>query len=398
MFSGKVCLVFFTLTIPFLFHVQGQTGYSITSSIGGLTEGEKVLMYLIDFNIDGSEKLVRADSVYVINGKFMLTGIVPEGPRFYILTFGDEIRIGVPKIRLFINNGQKIKISIPDITKISRGFIEEAISIEGSPTQDSRRFVVPVFTVYDQSMARVNRLARQLKDSIGFSGEALNGIYAARHELNEAIFYNLYYNVDTFLSDANLTLCREIYDRTKHGSILPAIYQMLDSTTRKSYYGKLLKNFVPLCVGEPIPEFTLPDVSGKSVSLKSVYAKSKLTVLHIWAANSFERSKRQLELTTFYKKYHTKGLNIIGLSSDNDEKVWKTAVKKTNAIPWPNVSDLKGKDGIVNTVYQEYGDQNPFIHNTTNILVDSNGKIVAWDVDGVEFEWLLWKHLEQTNN
>ncbi len=67
---------------------------------------------------------------------------------------------------------------------------------------------------------------------------------------------------------------------------------------------------------------------------------------------------------------------------------WKAGIL-ANDLPWPQVSDLKGGNGVVGKVYHEYGDaRNP---NATNVLIDDRGKIVAWDIYGPELQWYLWK-------
>jgi len=87
---------------------------------------------------------------------------------------------------------------------------------------------------------------------------------------------------------------------------------------------------------------------------------------------------------TLYEKYHKKGLEVIGLSADTDPRKWKIGMLD---IPWLNVSDLKGDKGIVQQVYREF--PNPGQANTANILLDSEGRIIAWDANGLELQWYL---------
>ncbi len=62
-------------------------------------------------------------------------------------------------------------------------------------------------------------------------------------------------------------------------------------------------------------------------------------------------------------------------------------------LPWYQVSDLKGPKGIVNNIYHEYG--NPDYPNTTNVLLDEKGKIVAYDKTGVELQWYIARALDK---
>jgi hypothetical protein len=99
------------------------------------------------------------------------------------------------------------------------------------------------------------------------------------------------------------------------------------------------------------------------------------------------------ELKNTYSKFKDKGLSIIGMYSDTSAKQWKIA---SADLPWENVSDLKGVNGIVENVYHEYGKLiNQPIRNTTNVLIDSEGKIVAWDPTGGLLRYYLEKYLEK---
>ncbi len=71
---------------------------------------------------------------------------------------------------------------------------------------------------------------------------------------------------------------------------------------------------------------------------------------------------------------------MIGFSSDKYAELWKEAIQRYQ-LPWYHVSDLKGKDGVVDKVYHEYG-TDKYIRNTTNYLLDSTGKIIAYDPSG----------------
>jgi len=82
-----------------------------------------------------------------------------------------------------------------------------------------------------------------------------------------------------------------------------------------------------------------------------VVSKNKITLVHLWASNSYHIEDYRNELLTLYEKYHKKGLEVIGLSADTDPRKWKIGMLD---IPWLNVSDLKGDKGIVQQVYREF--------------------------------------------
>jgi peroxiredoxin len=75
-----------------------------------------------------------------------------------------------------------------------------------------------------------------------------------------------------------------------------------------------------------------------------------------------------------YNEFHSKGLNIIGVSLDDDASKWKAAVLK-DKLNWNHVSNLKGWE---DPIAIQYGvNQIP-----ATFIIDSSGKIVAKDLRG----------------
>ena len=93
-----------------------------------------------------------------------------------------------------------------------------------------------------------------------------------------------------------------------------------------------------LAAGNKAPDFSLPDITGKWISLSDF--QNKTVLLSFWA--SWEKgTPNNLEmLKIMYDDYKEKGVEFIAVSMDKDESVWKETVKKQR-VKWLNVSDLK---------------------------------------------------------
>jgi peroxiredoxin len=79
-----------------------------------------------------------------------------------------------------------------------------------------------------------------------------------------------------------------------------------------------------------------------------------------------------------YNELHSKGLNIIGVSLDEDATKWKNAITK-DKLTWTQVSNLKGwKDPIALT----YGVE----EIPSTFILDANGNIVAKNLRGDELK------------
>ncbi|MDR3712399.1 MAG: TlpA disulfide reductase family protein [Puia sp.] len=383
----------FLFLLPTMLNAQ-PPAYQITGHLPGLEEGEKVIMSLI---LDGSSKVERRDSGYVIDGAFHLTGNVPEGPRLYFMDFD---RHPTKTCRLLINNNEKITVRCDsNILRIDHGYLDDYLQIEGSPSNHTWHFFYTGITLYCQSTAQFNGILRKIRDSIGFDAQEVGSAIMAKKELNKALYYGLLRNpepADVYIPAMLMELLGDkIYERSGHDAFLMAVYNASDDAAKRTYYGKLFHQYAILSVGQPFPEFVLPDLDDKPLALRDVVSKSKLTIVHFWAVNSYIRKETQDELRSVYKRYHDKGLNIIGVSSDTADYEWKGFLK-TQQFPWFNVSDLKGGEGVVGKIYHEYGKASE--PATTNVLIDSADKIIAWDPSPTELLWYLWKYFDSGNN
>lgn len=108
------------------------------------------------------------------------------------------------------------------------------------------------------------------------------------------------------------------------------------------------------------------------VSLKQ--SLGKVTLIDFWASWCAPCREENPNVVALYNEFHSKGLNIISVSLDNDASKWKEAIAK-DKLSWTQVSNLKEmKDAIA---LQYNVTQIP-----TTFLLDSKGKIVAIDLYG----------------
>lgn len=92
-------------------------------------------------------------------------------------------------------------------------------------------------------------------------------------------------------------------------------------------------------------------------------------------------------MVALYKEFHSKGLNIIGVSLDKDAKKWKEAIAKDH-LTWTQVSHLQYWDEPIAKQYQVESIPATFI-------LDSSGKVVAKDLRGDELRAKIAELLSQ---
>ncbi|GAA4081172.1 TlpA disulfide reductase family protein [Flavobacterium cheonanense] len=124
------------------------------------------------------------------------------------------------------------------------------------------------------------------------------------------------------------------------------------------------------------PAFSAKSPNGTTISLKE--SLGKVTIIDFWASWCGPCRKENPNVVALYNEFHSKGLNIIGVSLDDDATKWKDAIAK-DKLTWNHVSNLKGFEDPIATLYNVQ--QIP-----TTFVLDSKGNIVAKDLRGDELK------------
>ena len=136
-------------------------------------------------------------------------------------------------------------------------------------------------------------------------------------------------------------------------------------------------------VNEPAPEISLPDIDGKTINLTSL--KGKVVLIDFWASWCGPCRKNNPHLVKFYKRYHPKGLEIIGISIDENPDAWKNAVEK-DKLSWIQLNDNKGWSASSSNSYNVDAIPASFLIDKKGIIHSIN--LVGWNLE-VEVRQLL---------
>ena len=137
--------------------------------------------------------------------------------------------------------------------------------------------------------------------------------------------------------------------------------------------------------GKKIGDFVLMTPDGEEMGIMSEVRKNQITILDFWASWCQPCLKEMPLMVSLYEKYHEQGLQIIGISLDEEHDGWVKAIKK-QGMNWPQASDLKGWNCTVAEALHVKAI--PHI-----IVLDRSGTILRRGLRGQELEDFLQQKL-----
>ncbi len=159
---------------------------------------------------------------------------------------------------------------------------------------------------------------------------------------------------------------------------LAELYNQLGDVAKNSTYGVQIKEQLDkleaVAVGKVAPDFTQNNPAGEPVSLHGI--KAKVKIIDFWASWCGPCRQANPSIVELYKKFHDKGLEIIGVSLDQNKENWEKAIQD-DKLTWIHVSDLNYFDNEVARLY--------CVNAIPHLLVlDENNVIVAKKLHGEE--------------
>ncbi|WP_430809724.1 MULTISPECIES: redoxin domain-containing protein [unclassified Carboxylicivirga] len=150
------------------------------------------------------------------------------------------------------------------------------------------------------------------------------------------------------------------------------IYQNLSEELKSLKQGVEIKEYInlpdPPKVGDIAPEIQQVTPKGDTISLSDY--RGKYVLLDFWDSRCAPCRGSHKWLRRIYKKFNSKGFEIIGISGDTEKRRWVNAIKQ-DSIEWVNISDLKGWRNEAFLIYDV-----KFIPQ--NYLINPDGKIIKY--------------------
>lgn len=371
-------LIYFILLL-LIFSCSSDKKSGTVNISGKLTGLSDQMIYIEELDIRTKHLL---DSVRIDTKGIFEFAVDIEEDGFYVLRTNKEnytLLLLCPKEQVEINSNHVI--------------FEDGFEISGSPgsalLRDFELFM-------RQQKQRVDSLGRVL-----YEGQRLDNFYEIKQTL-DSIYLNIHevqrkYVID-FIQQNPGSLASLIVINRKLGNNVVLdekedfiYFHKLDSALMACYpdnkhaldhhervekiRGENFEQFYAdkkLEPGNKAPNIVLKDTSGQFISLKDLGGQKIL--VYFWAGWNAKSRQDNQKLINLYPKYKKAGLEILGVSLDENEKVWKGAVK-IDELPWINGSDLKGLDSKIKENYNLTGEL-PFYY-----LVDKDRIILFRDRD-----------------
>lgn len=177
------------------------------------------------------------------------------------------------------------------------------------------------------------------------------------------------------------------YEGLNYYKEIYALYNALNPALKKTPKGLELKaalaDFKNSSVGKMAPGFHGKDINGKALTLKSFQNKNYV-LLDFWASWCAPCRQDFPSLKELYQKYHSRGLEIVNISRDEDLVMWRDAIKMDGVEMWKHFS-VKQNNSPIEKLY--------FVTAIpVKVLINKEGMIIGrWRGGGEE-------HIQDVNN
>ena len=374
----RLLLLLTVTTVFFSCNKAGQNEYIITGTVKGVADGKTVVLE----KQDETGQLKPIDTVKIKDGKFTLKGSAKE-PEIMLL----QVEALQGKVPFILENGDIEVIVDKDSvqkSKLSGTFNNDVFSKFNVDVVKFQKDSQKKMMAFQNANMDKMKAAQEAKDTITINKlmkeyqviqkEGMD-FYVKFAETNPKALISALI-VDSMLNDPNVDLARA---KKIFASFSPELKKYKPG---KSIQSKLDKIGKPLVVatsielGSEAPDFSAPNPEGKSISLKE--SLGKVTIIDFWASWCNPCRAENPNVVALYNEFHSKGLNIIGVSLDKEASKWKEAIAK-DKLTWNQVSNLKFWEEPIALTYGVKSIPATF-------LLDANGTIVAKDLRGAELK------------
>ncbi|HEX3384863.1 MAG TPA: TlpA disulfide reductase family protein [Mucilaginibacter sp.] len=349
---------------------ENRTNFILTGQIAGRNNGLIWINYL-----DKKGKEIK-DTTYLSNGNFKFKGQIDGATPVSLYGNVKSRSSDDPNFtELFIEPG-KMTVTLTE------GHFKN-FEMTGSRSQADMFLLQKQKALITSQQAAIGRLKNRIIDQInkGDTSETArhqkDSILNKEHECRELERKADFNFISSHPASSVSPYLMNKYFRSRELSLDSAelFFGRFTSSVKESVLGKNIGRQIAQrkasAIGSKAPNFTKPDINGKSLTLSELKGKGYI-LLDFWASWCVPCRKDEPEIKKLYETYHLKGLDIISISWDSNKKAWQDAIASDGTGEWHQVFAnvfLPNDNGLRDTY---------FIGAIPSlILIDTNGVIIG---------------------
>lgn len=297
----------------------------------------------------------------ITNGKFTLTGKIDTITDAYIAIEGK--RMGLPIILENAEYSAVIDFTNPVENKVEGPANQTIFNQVIALANEARTAQMPLYKEFGEAQkandtTKMKQIEAQFDQIVKDAAEKENALIKAN-----ADSYVAAYLLARKMSQLNLKDLEKLFAELGPNA---------QATEPGQKIAKKIKVLQSVAIGQVAPDFTLNTPEGTPLSMHSIPAKVK--IIDFWASWCGPCRRENPNVVKIYEEYHPKGLEILGVSLDNNKEAWLKAIEEDKLV-WKHVSDLKGWACEPAALYGVSGIPHM-------VVLDENNVIIAKDLRG----------------
>jgi peroxiredoxin len=319
--------------------------------------------------------MTMIDSVTLSDGEFSFKRNAPDAQLY-------EVLLGSFPVNLIAKNGDDINIRLD--SKDTTGTYQISGSSDSERMREynsiSNKYGKITGTINDAYSAKVKN-AKNKADSDALIAKYLPMFEKNMEENSNAVLKFIKEDQGSLASFyAALSLDKYKYEQ-QLVDYADHIKGKFPTNISVNNFVKAMMDIKPVSVGHQAPDFTLIDSDNKPVKLSDY--KGKYVMLDFWASWCAPCRQENPNVVKQYALFKDKGLNILGISLDENRQPWLAAIA-ADKLTWRHASEFKRFDGPTEKLYKIEA-------IPSNFIIDPKGVIVAKNITGKQLDDFLNK-------